>query len=388
MATALKTKPLGKGDAEVEEDLPRPVPRPVPASPRPNKGRLLLVLPVLLLVGAAALWLGAYDAVLDRLGLGEPPPPVVLPIAPRPVVALGRLLPRGDVVRVAAPSGAGAARIARLFVEEGDEVRAGDTLAVLDNAERLEAAHEAARAEVNVKAAARARVENEVQASRAAAEAALHSAEAAAATAQAERERAEALFERNALARSALDQRVLAADQAARAVEEARAALVRWQARNGEQPDVALAREEWTAARARADLARADLAASAVQASTGGMILDVHARPGERIGEAGLLDMGDVAAMMARIEVYETDIARVALGDPVTMTAAPFGEPLHGRVRRVGHQVGRQTVVEADPSASTDARVVEVWAALDGPSTKRARGFTNLQVTARVGERP
>ena len=223
-------------------------------------------------------------------------------------------------------------------------------------------------------------------ASLAGAKAGLGSAEAAARTAGDERRRAEALFARNAVARAVRDRRVLDADRADRAEDEARAALRRVRAPEGEQPDVALARQGLLAARARAEQARADLAASRVTAPIDGRILDIHARPGERIEGAGLLDMGDVAHMMARIEVYETDIARVVLGDPVSLAAPPFAGPLRGRVERIGRQVGRQTVVDADPSANTDARVIDVWAVLDPASIDRAQGLTNLQVTARIGD--
>jgi len=49
------------------------------------------------------------------------------------VVALGRIIPLGDVISVATPSGAGDARIAEIRVTAGNFVDAGDVLAVLDN---------------------------------------------------------------------------------------------------------------------------------------------------------------------------------------------------------------------------------------------------------------
>lgn len=54
------------------------------------------------------------------------------------VVALGRIIPRGDVIRVATPSGAGDARIAEIRVKEGDLAQTNDVLAVLDNFPQLE----------------------------------------------------------------------------------------------------------------------------------------------------------------------------------------------------------------------------------------------------------
>ncbi len=65
-------------------------------------------------------------------------------------MALGRIIPRGDVISVATPSGAGDARIAELRVSVGDLVDAGDILAVLDNLPQLQSAVISAEAALNV----------------------------------------------------------------------------------------------------------------------------------------------------------------------------------------------------------------------------------------------
>ena len=69
------------------------------------------------------------------------------------VVALGRIIPRGDVISVATPSGAGDARIAELRVAVGDVVEAGDILAVLDNLPQLQSAVASAQAALRVREA-------------------------------------------------------------------------------------------------------------------------------------------------------------------------------------------------------------------------------------------
>lgn len=69
------------------------------------------------------------------------------------IVALGRILPTGDVIRIATPFGASDARIDALNVAVGDTVAQGDTLAILDNRHELESAVELAKATVKVREA-------------------------------------------------------------------------------------------------------------------------------------------------------------------------------------------------------------------------------------------
>ena len=69
--------------------------------------------------------------------------------------------------------------------------------------------------------------------------------------------------------------------------------------------------------------------------------------------------------MYAIAEVYETDISRVREGQQATITSPALPAPLTGRVEKVGLQVGKMDILDADPVAKTDARVVEVKIRLD-----------------------
>ncbi len=60
------------------------------------------------------------------------------------------------------------------------------------------------------------------------------------------------------------------------------------------------------------------------------------------------------------------------------------GRTLRGTVESIGLTVGRQGLISDDAAANTDARVVRVLVALDGPSTELASGYTNLEVIARI----
>jgi HlyD family secretion protein len=137
---------------------------------------------------------------------------------------------------------------------------------------------------------------------------------------------------------------------------------------------------------AKADLLRADqdIEKAHIRAPRAGTILTIHVRPGEKPGAKGVLNMGDIEHMTAEIEVYQTQIGRVSIGDSVELTADAIGLPLNGTIAKIGLEVSRQTVVDPSPAANTDARVVKVDVRLDPVSSARAKRFTNLQVLGRI----
>jgi HlyD family secretion protein len=110
-----------------------------------------------------------------------------------------------------------------------------------------------------------------------------------------------------------------------------------------------------------------------------GTILNVIAHPGELVGgDKKIVTMGDTSRMRAVAEVYETDIARVQLGQRATITSRAFERPITGKVVELGRMVFKNDVLNVDPAARADARVVEVRIELD--DAEAAAGLTNLTV--------
>ncbi len=66
------------------------------------------------------------------------------------VTAIGRIVPQGEVIKLAPSPELGGAKIAQLLVKEGDRVKQGDTIAILDNYDRSQAAVEVARQEMKI----------------------------------------------------------------------------------------------------------------------------------------------------------------------------------------------------------------------------------------------
>lgn len=323
-------------------------------------------------------------------GAGSSTPIAVAPapgpakvVAPPGVVALGRLQPKGDVVVLAPPFGAGDARVARILVDEGDHVIEGQHVAELDSLPQYRASLATAKANLAAKEAALAQVRAAVGAALAEAQANRERAVSAATLAEQEASRQRELFTREVTTRAALDQAEAAAVQASRELDRAIAQLDRHQG-GKDQPDIALAERQLDIAQADLDRAQGDLAKGLVEAPITGQVLALHVRVGEKPGAAGIATLGATDWMEAELEVYQTDIARITLGQSVTLTSPALSAPLTGTVTRVGLKVERQSVLSADPAANTDARIVRVKVELDHDSSARAAELTGLEVTGRI----
>lgn len=313
------------------------------------------------------------------------PPKMAETMLPSDVVGLARILPRGDISIVAAPYGAGDARLSGILVAVGERVEKGAPLAWLDNRTALESAVLMAEANLAIREAGLMQTRAAVAASRDEAQAALDQATANAAEAASSLTRTEELFQRRVTTEATLDAMRTAAAQATLAVTRAEATLKRFSGvALDEQPDVVVAARNVDAAKAELARAKLDLERAAVVAPISGTILDIHATPGQRPPAQGIMEMGDTSQMMAEVEVWQDRIGAVALGQPVELVTVALGQTLHGRVDSIGLTVGRQGMISDDAAENKDARVIRVMVALDQPSSSLAARFTNLEVIARI----
>ena len=273
----------------------------------------------------------------------KPTPRVAPPAAKAPaqspteaVAALGRLDPAGDIRVLAAPIAGvgGSPRLTRMFVNEGDRVRQGQVLALFDTGPTLEA--EKLRIQARLANLARRLLVEER-----------------------ELNRYRQLTRVGALSADELDRR--------------------------EQQYLQLL-GEWQVTRADLDRVRADLDNTLLRAPMDGTVLRIVARVGERPGDKGILELGANDRMEALLEVYESDIDRVRLGQPVRLTSenGGFAGTLRGTVFRISPQVRQRQVLSTDPSGDVDARIVEVRVALDPEDAQRVRALTGLKVIARL----
>jgi HlyD family secretion protein len=278
-------------------------------------------------------------------------------VSAQAVSALGRLEPEHGIVRVSASSTPQAilgAILVELHVDEGDDVEAGQLLAVTDTAVVMDAL--VAEAGAGLEYARKG-----VDASRSEATEACVRADVA---------------EREAQRRARLQEQGVAGEEEA---ESARGeADARRAACATATASVQLAESGVRVAEAHLERARAEAQRSYIRAPFAGRVLDITIHPGELIGEAGILEMGRVSRMYAIAEVYETDIRFVRAGQRATVSSPALERTLSGTVQAISLKVEKQDEIGTDPAARKDARIVEVPILLDDPEP--AAGLTNLQV--------
>lgn len=341
------------------------------------------------------------------------------------VVALGRLVPEGEVIKVSV-SNAQDSRVNKLFVSEGDRVEENQVIALLQGVERREADVRNAQTEVRLRQAELDRVLQgdaklaEIQAQQAEIEelearlrteqqqreAAIASAEAVVREAELTIERRQSLVEEGAISVANLNQAERDLDTAKATLLERQAALQ--QTRSTLEASIRQARANLTAleevrpvdieiARARLDQAKieveqrqADLEDVRVRAPASGQILRINTRVGEQVNTAqGIVELARTQQMFAIAEVYESDIDRVTLGQMATMRTdyGGFEGELQGVVESMGLQVGRRTLQEeggGGPSLDREARVVEVKVRLSSQDSQKVARYTNMLVQVSI----
>ena len=172
------------------------------------------------------------------------------------------------------------------------------------------------------------------------------------------------------------------------ALDHARRVLSRQQAlkQSSFQSEAALDEAQRDAEVLEAELvaAKAQMNRTLVRAPVAGEVLAVHARAGERIGPDGLLELGQTDRMYVVAEVYETDIGMIREGQSARAMSPALEAPVTGAVECIGKLIGKNDVLDLDPVARMDSRVVEVFILLEDPA--RVANLTNLQVDVVFGD--
>ncbi len=282
------------------------------------------------------------------------------------ICAAGKVEPVSEEIKIASQlSGV----LREVPVEEGQHVRRGQTIAMLNNGDYAARVAEA-RATVEVRRSELERVVNGARdQERREAAAAVEEAKAVLADTRSEMLRRKSLFDTGDISRSDWEraQREYQVAEARVNQAEQRYAFLDAPARADERT-----RAEASLDLARAQLAEAEalLAKTVIRAPFDGTVLKRFRKAGEVVNDKSdppIVSFGDDSRLRVRVEVDETDVARLRTGDRAYFTAQAFGDrKFWGRVVRVGRLLGKKNVETDDPAEKLDTKILETLVDLDG----------------------
>ena len=283
------------------------------------------------------------------------------------VAGPGRIEPNSEDIKVGSEI---SGKLNQVLVEEGEQVKRGQLLAVMVN-DDYRAHMESAAAQVKQREAELRKVINGARTQeRREAFSTVLQAKAVLANARSQADRYTKLFEAGVVSREESERFSREYDVAKAHYEETvqHHALVDADAREEDramaEANLRLAQTEWEEARARYEktLIRSPLDAT---------VLRKHHRSGENVTNSGnspdpIVTLGDTKALRARVDVDETEISRVRVGQSAYVTADAYGQQkFWGHVIRVGEELGRKNIRTDEPAEHVDTKILETLVQLD-----------------------
>ena len=352
--------------------------------------------------------------------LTESPTPVNTTPARVAITALGRIEPEGKVIQLSVPNSATGSRVEKLFVNQGSKVKAGQVVALLDGytlatvkvqqaLDQVRIAQAklrlveagAKRGDIDAAQAAVARLESQLQGEIATGNATVARLQAELDNAQTEYNRYQKLYQQGAVSASIADSKRLLVTTLQQQLNEQLATLNRTvntlqdQIREAKAKlnsikevrpqDLQLAQAEVKSATSAVEQAKAEQELTVLKSPIAGTVLKINTKPGEMVSSEGIMEIGKTNQMYVIAEVYQTDIQKVRLGQKVIISSTALSRELKGTVTEIGLLVDRQQILNINPGADTDRRIVEVKIRIDElEDNKLIMGLTNLQVDVAI----
>ena len=251
------------------------------------------------------------------------------------VAALGQLSPKGKVRKLAAPTSGkgGVPRLSKLLIQEGDSIIKDQILAVFDNRPKLEANLKSSQADLKILTSEIIIKKREIH-------------------------RYQTLVNKGAVASIVLDKM---------------------------KDELLISETRILKLKSAIDAIKVDLEQTQLKSPIDGIVLQILVREGERPNSSSVINVGANQLMEALIEVYESDIDRVQIGQAVDLISenGGFNGTLSGQVSLISPQVKQRRVLSTDPTGDADSRIVEVIVKLDNSSAKKVSHLTGMKVIAR-----
>jgi HlyD family secretion protein len=379
------------------------MPAPSAKGSRAIRGGLLFIAAA---IGGFALGGTCVYFYLRYYDNGTPPTEVETPLTidrPDRIVALGRIQPQDGIISLGVPT---PDRIRRILVKEGDVVKKGDLLAILDSEQmrkrelesaviqyrqakkRLEAITANGAAQIRAEQLRREQTEKLEPLELKALESKIAFLKAQKENAEKDRDRFVAVGdtiaahdrEKQDLALRQAQMELIAtqnqleklrtSSQLNRRVAEARLQAMQAELKQGQSAislDLLLTQIKQ---------AEEQLKETQVYAPSEGKILRILIHEGELVQGKPIMQMANLDKMIVVAEVPISFVPRVHVKDRASITSRVFEELGHkelgGEVYSIGEIVGKPQVANLDPLASVDYRIVEVKVLLDqkGPAAQ------------------
>ena len=281
------------------------------------------------------------------------------------IAAPGRVEAISEEIRVSSEL---SGRLHRVPVEEGDRVRKGQVLAQLENEDYVARVAEAEAALAQRRAELERTINGARFQERQAAKATLDAAKAVLDNAKREAERRQLLAEHQTISRDEAERYERAYQVAQAEYERARQefSLVDAEARVEDQRKAEAA---VASAQAQLNEARTYLEKTYIRSPLDGIVLRKLRHAGESVStqfDSPVVTVADDSSLRVRLDVDETDVAKLFVGQPAFVTAEAYGsQKFTGHVIRVGRILGRKNVRTDEPSERVDTKILETLMQLD-----------------------
>jgi len=309
------------------------------------------------------------------------------------VAGPGRVEPLSEDIKVGSEI---SGKLTSVLVEEGDHVRRGQVLAILQNND-YQAQVASAEADLAEKEADLRKIVNGARREeRSEALASVNEAQAVMDNARTEMERRQRLYREGVVSPEEADRYEREFKVATARHDEAAQhyALLDAPAR---EEDRARGEADAALARAQLDEARARYEKTFVRSPIDGVVLRKHHRPGESVTNSStspdpVVTLGEEKVLRVRMDVDEDDVAQVRLGDRAYVTADAYrGTKFWGHVVRIGQEMGPKNVRTDDPAERVDKKILETLIRLDDghelPIGLRVESFILVSQPAAVAPR-
>ena len=340
------------------------------------------------------------------------------------VVALGRIIPEGEVIKLSVAN-AEDSRVNQILVKEGDWVKANQVIAILQGLDRRERdlkeakkavefyrarleqikAGDAKQAEIAAQKASIARLEAQLRNETLERKAAIASAMAQQKQAQLTYQRNRTLQQEGAVSLQELDLAKEQLDMMQAILSEREAQLNNTiqtlepqisqekenlaRLKEVRPVDIRVAQAELERALVAVEQRQADLEDTKVKVPVAGQILRINTRVGEQVNtQQGIVELGQTSQMYVLAEIYETEVVKVRVGQPAIIKSeyGGFAGEIKGTVEHIGLQVGTRKLSEnaSNPTTDKNTRVVEVKIRINPEDSQKVASLTNMQVRVNI----